>query len=135
MGRALRPRKTTGLTLAETLLSLTLLTLVMLAVLNLFPSALANAKLTRTGWLARVAAQNEIEALAGQPFGALRVGTRQAQSVTLPDGAVADLVTTVEAAPGHPQRLLKRIRCQVTWKGRATQKSAIEEVYVHALRR
>lgn len=124
-----------GLTLAETLLSLTLLTLVMLAVLNLFPSALANARLTRTGWLARAAAQNEVEALAGRPFGALQVGWREERDVRLPDGSDAHLVLSVEAAAGHPQRLLKRLQCQVSWKGRATQKTATEEVYVHALRR
>lgn len=132
MGRAL---KTSGLTLAETLLSLTLLTLVMLAVLNLFPSALANARLTRTGWLVRAAAQNEVEKLAGRPFGALQVGWSQEKDVQLPDGSQAHLASSIEAAAGHPQRLLKRIRCQVSWKGRATRKTALEEVYVHALRR
>ena len=134
MGRTVSHSRS-GLTLAETLVSLTILTLVMLAVLNLFPSAMSNARLTRNEWLARQAAQCKIEALAASPFGSLEVGTEQEDEVPLPDGAKASLRTTVSAVNGHPDKLIKCLRCEVSWPGRATTKTAVEEVYVHALRR
>ena len=128
-------RRPAALALGETLVSLTLLTLVMVAVLNLFPSSLGNARLTRTGWLARTAAQDKIEQLAARPFATLEPGYREMVQVKLADGVKATLVTTISAVDGHPPKLLKQIRCQATWPGRGTSKTATEELHVHSLRR
>ncbi len=124
-----------GLTIAETLVSLTLLSLLMLAVLNLFPSSMTVVAGTRTARLARAAAQNKVEALAAQPFAALSVGLNESSDQELPDGTTARLTTTVSAVAGYDVKFLKRIRCQVAWRRRAIESTATQEVYVHALRR
>lgn len=124
-----------GLTLAETLVSLTLLSLLMVAVLNLFPSSMTIVRITRTGWLARSLAQDRVEALAAQPFAKLEIGHDVEEKVVLRDSAVVKLKTTITAVDGHLPKYLKRIRCDVTWDGRAAQKSASQEFYVHSVRR
>lgn len=128
-------RSRSGLTLAETLVSLTLLSLLMVAVLNLFPSSMTIVKMTRTGWLARATAQDRVEALAARPFTELVIGYDHQEDVTLSDGATTHLRTTVTAVDGHLPRLLKRVRCEATWDGRATRKSAVQEFYVNSVRR
>lgn len=128
-------RSRRGLTLAETMVSLTLLSLLMVAVLNLFPSSMTTVRMTRTGWLARSAAQNRIEILAAQPFAGLEVGFEEETEVKLSDGSLAKLRTTISAVDDHPEKFLKRLRCEVSWDGRVNRKSAIQEVYVHSLRR
>jgi Tfp pilus assembly protein PilV len=133
MGRALSRQR--GLTIAETLVSLTVLSLLMIAVVNLIPSSLTVVRMTRTGWLAHAAAQDKIENLAGTPFPSLQVGLNEESDVTLSNGEVVHLVTTVTTLAGHDAKRLKRIACEATWKGRATKKKALHELYVHAVRR
>lgn len=130
-----------GLTLAETLVSLCLLSLLMVAVLNLFPTTMMVVRGTRTGWLARLAAQNEIERLAAIPFADLHVGTVKDEDVTLSDGAKIHLRSAVAEVEGHytntpdHRPLLKRITCDVSWQGRAVTRTAHQELDVHSLRR
>ncbi len=128
-------RRQPGLTLAETLVSLTLLSLLAVAVLNLFPSSLTIVRITRTGWLARAAAQDRVERLASQPFPTLDEGYSKEEKVTLRDGAVAELRTTITKVDGYDPKFLKRIRCDISWEGRAALKSASHEFYVHSVRR
>lgn len=134
MGRILNSH-CRGFTLAETMVSLTLLSLLMVAVLNLFPTSMTVVKQTRTGWLARSSAQNKLESLAAQPFATLQVGLEEVVEIKLSDGSLANLKTTVSAVDGHPEKFLKRLRCEVSWAGRVSRKSALLEVYVHSLRR
>lgn len=127
--------RVSGLTLAETLVSLTVLILVMLSVLNLFPSSMSILRGTRSAWLARAAAQDKVETLASQPFATIALGLDETSDLTLSDNSQCHLHTTVSAVNGHSPTHLKRIRCEATWQGRAGQKSAVQEVYVHSVRR
>ena len=136
--------KLAGLTLAETLVSLCLLSMLMVAVLNLFPTSMMIVRGTRTAWLARLAAQNEIEKAAARPFAKLATSsggptTISDGPVTLTDGTIVALRLTVSEVPGHytsdSRPLLKRIACDVTWQGRAVQRTIHQELDVHSLRR
>lgn len=121
--------------MAETLVSLTVLILVMLSVLNLFPSSMSILRTTRSGWLARAAAQDRIEEMASRPFATIPIGFDEEGEITLSDDSKCHFHTTVSAVDGHKPEHLKRVRCQVTWKGKVNEKSASQEMYVHSVRR
>ena len=123
------------MTLAETLVSLTVLILVMLSVLNLFPSSMSILRTTRSGWLARSAAQDKIEELASRPFATIPLGFDEEGEVTLSDDSKCHFHTTVTRVDGHSPEHLKRIRCEVVWKGKVNDKTASQEMYVHSVRR
>lgn len=124
-----------GLTLAETLVSLTLLTLVMVSVLNLFPSSLSAVKHTRTSQLARMAAQNRIEALAAKPYSQLELGTVSDEQVPLSDGQKVQLHTTISEVRGHPVSRLKHLRCEAVWQGRTGPRKVVQEMHLASIRR
>ena len=127
--------RASGLTLVETLVSMTLLTLVMVSVLNLFPSSMAAVKHTRTAQLARAAAQNRIEALAARPFAELQLGTHPDEKLVLSNGQTVTLKVSISQVTGHPQERLKRLRCEALWRGRTEDRKAIGEMYVASIRR
>lgn len=137
MGAVLRAMRARGLTLSETLVALTLLSLLMVAALNIFPTTMMIVRGTRTDWLARSTAQDKLEYLAAEPFKklALTVGEAPWEKVTLADGVEIELRTTISTVADHPETMLKRIRVEARWDGRATKKSLEQELYVHALRR
>lgn len=128
-----QPRR--GLTLAEMIVSLTLLTLLLVSVVNLFPSSMANVRLIRTAQLARTAAQNRIEILASQPFNSLQVGTLDEETIKLSDGQPVHLKTSITAVDGYEPKRLKRLRCEAEWQGRARRQTAVQELYVNSIRR
>lgn len=128
-------RPGTGLTLAETLVSMTLLTLLLVSVLNLLPSSMAVVRQTRTDQLARIAAQNKLEILAARPFADLPVGYDEGVEVSLSDGSPVRLRTTVGAVEGYPPKRLKRLRCVASWTAGGRQHRIDQEFYVHSIRR
>ena len=128
-------RPARGLTLAEMIVSLTLLTLLLVAVVNLFPSSMANVRLIRTSQLARTAAQNQVETLASQPFNSLQVGTTNEETQKLSDGQLVRLKTSITAVSGYEPKRLKRIRCEAEWYSRTRPQTAVQELYVNSIRR
>ena len=117
------------------IVSLTLLSLLLVAVVNLFPSSVANVRLIRTGQLARTEAQNRIEVLASQSFNSLQVGYRNEETVKLSDGQSVHLKTTITAVDGYEPKRLKRLRCEAQWQVRTRNQSTVQELYVNAIRR
>ncbi len=124
-----------GLTLAETLVSMTLLVLLLVSVLNLLPSSMAVVQQTRTDQLARNVAQNKVEVLAARPFADLPIGYDENEQHTLSDGRVVRLRTTVSAVDGHLPKRLKRLRCEADWSLGVRQRKVVQEFYVPSIRR
>lgn len=129
MVRALTGR-TRGLSLPEALFGAVLLSLLLIATLNIFPSALALVQRTRTESEARSLAQSLLNESAAQTFQSLELGKVEKQA---PDGLEATLeVGTVDGV--SPDRL-KRLTAEVSFATRNGRATVKEEVYVHSVRR
>lgn len=115
-------------------MSLSLLSMLLIGVLTLFPSALTVVTLVDAGRAARLQAQSRIESLAATPFHELRLGDRH-EDITLPAAGPVKLRTSVRQVPGFSVERLKSLRCTATWKVRQKEHVHVREMYVHNLRR
>lgn len=114
----------------EALFGAVLLSLLLIATLNIFPSALALVQRTRTESEARSLAQSLLNESAAQTFQSLELGKVEKQA---PDGLEATLeVGTVDGV--SPDRL-KRLTAEVSFATRNGRATVKEEVYVHSVRR
>jgi Tfp pilus assembly protein PilV len=130
-------KKSAGLTIAETMVSLTLLSLLLVGVLTVFPSSMSLVGTVRTGREARLLAQNQIEQMASRPFGSLALGQIPATEVHLADGTEVLLESSISPVAGvGVDAPIKHLRCQASWMSKSKVSHVeVREVYVHGLRR
>lgn len=124
-----------GLTIGESLVSLSLLSLVMVGVLNLFPSTLSVIGGSRIRAQANSAAQDRLEQMASEPFANLTIGSQTSEEVEVSDKVKVKLTKSVAAAPGHDPKFLKSLECRAEWSSRGAPQSVTRGLYVHSLRR
>ncbi len=121
-----------GLTIAETVVAFSLISLLLIAVVNLFPSALTTVELTRQRNKANWLAHDALEWVAGQPFSSLQVGVQNTSS--LPVASNMSLTVEVLTVPGYEPELLLEVRSTVTWLYRERTRQVVQELYVHPAR-
>lgn len=122
-----------GLSLAENIVAASLLALVVMSLLNLFPSALGVSHRVRQESLARRLSQNALEELSARPFAELTPGTQAVNLEGVPEEFV--VTATVDDVDGYSVDFLKTVQVEVSWPDRGRTRSTRLEVYVHAVRR
>ena len=118
--------------IAETAVAASLLCLLLITVLNLFPSALAAVSSSRQTQTANMLAQNALESFAARPFSGLTTGTQTLTEISVPEGFT--LLVEVREVEGYDPEFLKSVRATVNWKYRAQEKQVQQELYVHPIR-
>lgn len=116
------------MSLAETAVAASLLCLLLIGVLNLFPSALAAVSSSKQNSQANTLAQNALEFFAAKPFASLAMGTQPNSGLSVPEGFT--LVVEVQPVDTYSPEFLKRVKATVTWTFRARQKKVVQELYV-----
>jgi hypothetical protein len=105
-----------------------LLCLIVVSVVNLFPSAMVALSHSNQNQQASVLAQDALEALSARPFSSLTAGPQALTEVQAPKGfAVAVEVGPVE---GYPLEHLKKVSALVSWSTRRGPKSLRQDVYL-----
>jgi hypothetical protein len=117
-----------AMSLAETSVAASLLCLLLITVLNLFPSALAAVSSSRQHHEANVLAQNVLETFAARPFGGLDLGIQSNTGITVPQGFT--LVVDVQPVDSYSTEFLKKVTATVTWRFRNTDKQIQQELYL-----
>lgn len=121
------------MSLAETVVAAVLLSLVIMAVLNLFPDTMALVQRNRQESSARYAAQSELESTAALPFQKIALGTFAIPPDRLPRDSTGQLV--VDTVDNVPVSRLKRLRVEIVYRSARGEKTVSEELYVHSVRR
>lgn len=121
------------MSLAESVVALTLLSLLVLLVLNLFPSALTTVNYSRQKHVATVTAHDALEILASRDFSSLTLGTQTLNSLSVPSGFT--LALEVSEVSGYRPEFLKRIVALVSWEQRGKIRTVRQELYVHSIRK
>lgn len=115
-------------TLVENLLAFTLISLVLILLLNLFPSSMATVRKSEQRYQALTLADSLIEQQASRPFSKLVVG-----NVLDEDRQEYHLHTEIMALPGEDQAWLKNVRVTVSWKYREQPRQVMREMRLHRL--
>lgn len=117
-----------GMSLAETSVAASLLCLLLITVLNLFPSALAAVGSSKQHQEANTLAQNALESFAARPFNALTLGVQANTGIVVPAGYT--LVVDVQPVDTYSTEYLKKVTATVTWTFRKQNKKVEQELYV-----
>lgn len=121
-----------GLSVAETIVAGSLLCLLLIAVLNLFPTALTTVGYSKDRTRAAGLAQDALELVASRPFSTLAVGVQDVSPLPLPAGTNLEVV--IEEVPGHLPEYLLNVRSTVTWNYQGRPRICRQELYVHPAR-
>ncbi len=122
-----------GFTLAEIAVSLGIVSLLLLFVLNLFPSALVAQKGAEERLQAGSLARSLLEQQLDVPFGQLPVGLRRSLPAVNRDGVLYQVQLQVDASQGVDARFLRVLRVMVRWQSRGQQRSLQRELHKHRL--
>jgi len=117
-----------GFSLIENLMAFTLIALVLILLLNLFPSSVATVRKSEQRYEALTLAGNLLEQQAARPFSKLVVGTVEESEV----GAFK-VRTEVRKVDGENEAWLKSIRVTVNWTYQEQVREVTRELRVHRL--
>ncbi|MCW5867666.1 MAG: hypothetical protein KIS61_10415 [Candidatus Eremiobacteraeota bacterium] len=120
--------KRRAFTLVENLLAFTLISLVLILLLNLFPSSMATVRKSEQRYKALTLAGNRLEEQTAMPFSKLVLDSSEHHPVD--DYQVQ---TEVLAIDGEDKAWLKLIRVTVSWKYRDQSRKVVRETRVHRL--
>lgn len=123
-----------GLTLIEVIVSILILSLVLIFVLNLFPSAMAAARQGEQLVCADNIASSLLDDYASRPFSQLVVGIDYLEEQKFDNIAYRPRVETLEI-PGTDPENLKAIRALVEWEFRGQTRVSRHELWVANVRR
>ena len=117
-----------GYTLVENLMAFTLIALVMILLLNLFPSSMATVKRSEQRYEALTLAGNVLEQQAALPFTKLVPG-----SVVESEVGDFKIRTEVRKIDGEDPSWLKTVRVTVSWTYQEQTREVVRELRVHRL--
>lgn len=124
--------KRCGLSLLEVVVAISLLSLVVIFVVELLPTNLyamirSQGRLTGEN-LAHSQLQNQLR----QPFSQLPVGlTRQLAEVTIESKVYQSVLQVLPAEAEDPARL-RLVRITVTWRDKSTSRRSVREQWIHS---
>ena len=122
-----------GFTLAEMAVSLGIVSLLLIFVLNLFPSALVAQKGAEERLQAGSLARSLLEQQLDTPFGQLPVGLRRQLEPVSREGVLYQIRLEVDAGQGVDARFLRVLRVIVRWQSRGQQRIVQRELHQHRL--
>lgn len=120
-------------TLAETAISLALVGLVLLFVLNLFPSALVAQRSAEERTQAAGLARTLLEKQMNVAFAALQVGLRTPIAPVTIDGIDYSAELQVDSTPQADPKYLRVLRVVINWKSRNRNHTLQREIWKHRL--
>ena len=123
-----------GFSLAETIIASFLVSLVTLAIFNLFPSSAMMVKRGEMALIADSLAHNQLEELRNQPFESLTVGSVATPEPVTNNGVEYSLQAEILAHPGSDPDALKIARVTVTWSHARKDYSAVGEAWLSSVR-
>ena len=136
-GQGVRPNRRShhlgGLSLAETILAATVMSMVLLAVLTFLPGAMALVEKNKQTNIANYLAHDTLEGLAARPFPTLTLGPQDLAWAAIPQPYTA--TATVSTVDGYTPERLKRVEVTIGWPSRNRTLTVKQELYVHAVRR
>jgi hypothetical protein len=114
--------------LGEVLVAGALLCLIVMSVINLFPSAMVALSHSNQNQQAHLLAQDALEAMSARPFSSLVAGPQALTEIQAPPG----FAITVEVGPvgEYPLEHLKKVSAMVSWSTRRGPKSLRQDVYL-----
>ena len=122
-----------GFSLAETAVSLAVVSLILLFVLNLFPSALVAQKGAEERLQANSLARSLLEQQLDTPFAQLPVGLHRTLDPVEKDGVTYAMRLEVEDSPQADDKFLRVLRLVVRWQARGRQHQIQRQLFVHRL--
>lgn len=121
-----------GFTLAETVLGFGLLSLVIILVLNLFPSSMATVRTAEQRYQAETLASSILEEKSALPFAQLPVAPEIDLGRQIYDQIPYQIYFQVSNADGDPA-YLRSLRVRVEWDYKTHHRQVLREVLVHKL--
>jgi type II secretory pathway pseudopilin PulG len=122
-----------GFTLVETLLSFTLTAIMLVLILNIFPTSMASVHQAEQRQLAASMAMSVLEQRVQQPFNALQVGLTAESGPQTVDSVEYRTHFTVSKVPDRDENFLRALKVTVTWKYQGRELHLSREIYVHRL--
>ncbi len=104
-----------GVSLLETILAGFIISLVTMAVFNIFPTSAMAVKRGEMQLLADAIAERELEQLRVAPFDSLALGPGPAVAPETRYGTTFNTAITISRVPGSDEDVLKRATVVVTW--------------------
>jgi type II secretory pathway pseudopilin PulG len=126
-------RRAAAFTLVEVLLSFTLTSIMLVLVMNIFPTAMVSVHRAEHRQHAGGLADSVLERKANLGFHRLAVGSTEELPVSELDGVHYHTVFSVEAVPGRNKDFLRMLRVVVKWKYRGRDMEVTRELWVHRL--
>lgn len=120
-------------TLAETAVSFALLGLLVLFLINLFPSALMAQRVTEQRLQAGSLARSLLEQQLDQPFAELPVGLARDLQSTEMAGIAYHPRLVVTALPDSDPRYLRLLQLTVWWEWRGQRREVVRQLARHRL--
>ena len=120
-----------GLSLVETIFSLALLALVLIVVLNLFPSSMATVRVAEQRYRAETLAASVLDDQVSQPFSSLTVGLSQDLAASIYDQVAYRPHLDISAAGTEDPNYLKSVKITVQWTYRGQPRAVIRELWIH----
>ena len=118
--------------MAETIVAASLLAVLLVTVLNIFPTAMTTTRLSGERYRANLLAHDTLDLVAARGFAQIPLGL--IDSSTLPVSPPYSLEAEIEAVPGFSIDLLKRIRVRVSWTHRNRTRTVTQELDVQPAR-
>ena len=114
-------------------MSFALLGLVIVLLLNLFPSSIAAVRLGEQRYRAQTMASSLLEQKMSVPFSQLLVGTRVTLPVQQFEGVDYQSRLEVDKVTGSDPAVLRSVRVSVEWTVRGMTRREVREVLMHRL--
>lgn len=122
-------RRPLGMSLVETIFAFFLMTLVILAVINLFPSSLMANRRSELSLQANALADQALEKARAGGFTSLTQGVRPAEVVKV-DSVSYTRIFQVSPVPGQDFNALRSLKVRVRWTVAGHPQELVREVWV-----
>lgn len=122
--------KRAGFSLAETVLSIFLLSLVVILLVNLYPTSMLTVRQGENRFQAEQIAASELARLQSESFDDLVVGSAQDLDPVFHESLRFDRRVEVFEVPPNSDEHLKGVRVTVSWKERNEVRQVSQELYV-----
>lgn len=129
-----------GLSLIEVVLGASLLSLVFLFMINLFPASMLGVRKAEHRLEAAAHAEAILDACRARPFvdlapGIYTAGNLGLEARTTEDGVVLEPTLIIEPVPGIPADRLVRLQLTIAWNERETRQTLTQELRLADLNR
>ena len=124
-----------GHSLLEIVVCISLLSMVIVLVMNLFPVALTTLRHAENKYQASNLAKSVLDDWSSRPFASLTPGTLQNLNAVPVEGGVLQPVLEIYNVPKSDPNYLRSIRVDVGWSEKSSPYHTVQELWVHNITR